>query len=288
MLYTAHHITRHLYATSASQCINELRLTPRELANQHLHESYITIEPEAALCWRVDYFGNRVATVSLFEPHDHLVIEANSIVKVSPRLQEPTCDMSWEQAREYIETHPTAETIAALEYRFNSPFVARSGELADYARPTFSPGRLLLDALRELNTRIHDEFSYKPCSTSIDMPLVQVLHNRQGVCQDFSHVMIGALRSLRLPARYVSGYLRSSANFQGAEASHAWVSVFVPNAGWIDFDPTNNVMADERHVTLAWGRDYGDAMPVKGITIGGGAQRIEVEVRVEPTPQTQA
>jgi transglutaminase-like putative cysteine protease len=134
----------------------------------------------------------------------------------------------------------------------------------------------------ELSARIHKEFQYKPKSTSIDIPLVDVLTQRQGVCQDFAHVMIGVLRSYGLAARYVSGYLRSRVEYVGAEASHAWVAVFVPGYGWLNVDPTNNVIPSDRHITLGWGRDFGDVSPVKGITLGGGGQTVNVEVRVDP------
>ena len=139
-----------------------------------------------------------------------------------------------------------------------------------------------MDALAELSHRIHTEFEYKAASTSIDAPLSEVLKKRRGVCQDFAHVMIGALRSLKLSARYVSGYVCPGPRVQGAQASHAWVSVFVPGSGWLSFDPTNDVMPSDSHVTLAWGRDYGDVTPVKGVTLGGGRQTVAVEVYVKP------
>jgi transglutaminase-like putative cysteine protease len=157
-----------------------------------------------------------------------------------------------------------------------------SPELSGYAREVFGANRPLLDVVRELTHRIHEDFKYQPLSTSIDIPLVEVLKNRKGVCQDFAHVMIGALRSQRLAARYVSGYVRSGARFQGAQASHAWVSVFFPGTGWMDFDPTNDLMPSDTHVTLAWGRDYGDVTPVKGVTLGGRGQTVVVEVYVKP------
>jgi transglutaminase-like putative cysteine protease len=150
-----------------------------------------------------------------------------------------------------------------------------------FARGTFTPGRPLLEAATELSHRIHDEFKYDSMATSIDMPLADVLRQRRGVCQDYAHVMIGALRSLRLAARYVSGYVRSGPKVLGAQASHAWVSVFVPGTGWISFDPTNDLMPTDGHVTLAWGRDYGDVTPVKGVTLGGGGQAVAVEVYVK-------
>jgi transglutaminase-like putative cysteine protease len=161
-------------------------------------------------------------------------------------------------------------------------------ELAAYARPSFTAGRGLLDAVDDLSHRIHTEFKYQPNTTSIDTPVLDALKAKRGVCQDFSHVMIGALRSQRLAARYVSGYLRSGADYQGAEASHAWVSVYLPGTGWVDVDPTNDVRPAAGHLTLGWGRDYGDVTPVKGIALGGGQQLVEVEVRVEPIDRARA
>jgi transglutaminase-like putative cysteine protease len=149
----------------------------------------------------------------------------------------------------------------------------------------FQPGRGLLEGAWALSHKIHEEFKYQPKSTSIDTPLTDIIRNRKGVCQDFAHIMIAAMRSLRLPVRYVSGYLRSNANYQGAAASHAWVSVYVPGQGWASFDPTNDLIPTDGHVTLAWGRDYSDVTPLKGITLGGGGQSVEVEVRVLPVEE---
>ena len=165
---------------------------------------------------------------------------------------------------------------------FASPLVPVGGDFLKYGRAVFTPGRPLLEGALALSHKIHEEFKYKPKSTAIDTPLTDIIRNRKGVCQDFAHVMIAALRSLRLSARYVSGYLRSGADYQGAEASHAWVSVFVPGQGWASFDPTNDLIPSDGHVTLAWGRDYCDVTPLKGITLGGGGQSVEVEVRVRP------
>jgi len=190
--------------------------------------------------------------------------------------------VAWEAARDRLAAYADAPTLEAFGFVFDSPLVATCRELADFAAPSFPPGRPLVEAARDLSHRIHSGFTYLPQSTSVDMPLIQAFRKRCGVCQDFSHIMIGALRSLRLGARYVSGYLRSGADYQGAEASHAWVSVFVPGAGWLDFDPTNDMMPTDGHVTVAWGRDYGDVTPVNGIAVGGGKQVVEVAVRAEP------
>jgi transglutaminase-like putative cysteine protease len=188
--------------------------------------------------------------------------------------------ISWEEARDLIAAQGDAACIEASEFVYSSPFVPFVAQLQEYTRKTFTPQRPLLEAVKDLTHRVHADFKYHPKSTSIDVPLANVLKNRRGVCQDFAHVMIGALRSERLAARYVSGYVLPGPKVQGAQASHAWVSVFVPGSGWISFDPTNDLMVTDNHVTLAWGRDYGDVTPVKGITLGGAAHSVEVEVYV--------
>ncbi|MEQ1946398.1 MAG: transglutaminase family protein [Bryobacteraceae bacterium] len=288
MLYQATHTTRYLYDEPVSQCLSEARVTPRVFPGQVLHQMRLHVEPEpATLERRKDYFGNDVNTFAVFRMHDKFSATAISVVEVARRPVEDAAEvvapgLSWETARDLLAEHADADTLPAYEFVFDSPFVAAAPELADYAKPTFAKGRPLVDAVSELSHRIYKEFDYEPKSTSIEMPLLEVLENRRGVCQDFAHVMIGALRSLRLSARYISGYLKSGTTYQGADASHAWVSVFIPGAGWLDFDPTNDCRPTEGHITLGWGRDYGDVTPVKGIALGGGKQIVEVAVRVDP------
>ncbi len=282
IVYRVQHATRYRYDAPVSQCQSEVRLSPRALPWQTVLDATINTTPAAA--WsatRTDYFGNEVHTFWIQERHDRFATVATSLVRVEPRA--PVADSTaWESARDIIAAHATPDTLAAFEFVFDSPLVAAGPELAAFARPSFERGRPLLDAVDELSHRIFTEFAYKPASTSIDTPVLETLRLKRGVCQDFSHVMIGALRSLGLAARYVSGYLRSGEEHQGAEASHAWVGVFVPEHGWIDVDPTNDVRANQAHVTLAWGRDYADVTPVKGIALGGGKQLVDVEVRVQP------
>lgn len=282
MLYRATHTTRHTYEEHVSQSINELRLTPRSFGRQRVREFHVRVEPEPAL-WRTrkDWFGNEVTTFSIFEPHDRFTVTAQSIVEVKPIGLGGTPTISWEEARQILASGIDDPALEASEFIYDSPFAGASPELAAFAAVSFPPGRPLVEALEDLSHRIYKEFEYAPKSTSIDMPLSEIMKNRRGVCQDFAHLMIGALRSLRLAARYISGYLRSGAKFQGAEASHAWVAAFVPGAGWLQFDPTNDLIPSDGHVTVAWGRDYGDVTPVKGVTLGGGAQLVNVAVRVE-------
>ena len=283
MRYRATHSTKYRYDATVSQCQSEVRLTPRALPWQSLIESRIESTPGAASVEaHKDYFGNDVTTFTILESHDRFAIVAKSVVDVQPRPAPDAADRPWEAVRDELAAHERPETLEAFEFVCDSPFVAAGAELAAYARPSFPARRSVLDAIDDLCRRIHAEFTYQPNATHIDTPLLDTLKTRRGVCQDFSHVMIGALRSQRLAARYVSGYLRSGADYQGAEASHAWVSVYLPGSGWIDVDPTNDVRPGIGHVTLGWGRDYGDVTPVKGIALGGGHQLVDVEVRVEP------
>ncbi len=283
MRYKATHVTKYSYEAPVAQCLSEARLTPRVLPWQAVSDWKIDIDPApVVLDHRLDYFGNDVARFSIFRTHDRFTVTSTSLVEVSEPPAAPDHSLKWEDARARLAAHADAESLRAYEFAFDSPFVPALADLAAFARPSFPPGRPLVEAAMDLSRRIHTEFSYKPHSTSIDMPLADVLARRRGVCQDFSHVMIGALRSYHLAARYVSGYLRSGATYLGAEASHAWVSVYIPGYGWLDLDPTNNVRPKTGHVTLAYGRDYGDVTPVKGISLGGGGQTIEVEVHVAP------
>ena len=283
MIFHVTHTTRYTYATPVSQGLNEVRLTPRGLPGQRVRESAVRVNPQPAFMHhRKDYYGNDVTSFEVLEKHDRLEATAESIVEVLPGLAESIAPISWEEARNLIVKESDPASLAASEFIYNSPYVPAVPQLGQYARETFAPQRPLLDSVRDLTHRIHEEFKYRPETTSIDVPLKNVLLKREGVCQDFAHVMIGALRSVRLAARYVSGYVRSGPKVQGAQASHAWVEVFVPGSGWRGFDPTNDLMVSDNHVTLAWGRDYGDVTPVKGITLGGGEQTVEVEVYVRP------
>jgi transglutaminase-like putative cysteine protease len=283
MRYEVTHNTRFRYESPVSRCLNEVHLTPRLLPSQQVQRTSIQVEPAPDfLRHRKDYFANDVSTFSVIDVDHKLTITANSVVEVDFEADEMESAFLWEDARDVIAAAVDESCLEASEFLYYSPYVPPVSEMMNFVRDTFAPGRPLIEAAAELSHRIYSEFKYDPKSTSIDMPLGDVLKNRRGVCQDFAHVMIGALRSLGLAARYVSGYVRGGSQFQGAQASHAWVSVFVPGKGWIGFDPTNDVVPADSHVTLAWGRDYGDVTPVKGVTLGGGGQTIEVEVYVNP------
>ena len=282
MLYEVTHTTRFSYEASVSRCLNEVHLTPRQLPLQQVRQTAIQVDPAPAfLRHRKDYFGNEVSTFAVIDVHYSLTATARSLVEVNRAESETVSSISWEDARDSIAAIEDDSTLEASEFLYPSPYVPLVADMGAFARATFTPGRGLLAAASELSHRIHDEFKYDPKATSINTPLAEVLRKRGGVCQDYAHVMIGALRSMRLAARYVSGYVRSGPKVQGAQASHAWISLFVPQTGWIAFDPTNDVMPTDGHVTLAWGRDYGDVTPVKGVTLGGGGQAVAVEVYVK-------
>ena len=280
MLYQTTHLTRYRYQDPVVHCLSETRITPRSFPGQQVIKTHIEVTPKPAeMDMRIDYFGNQVAWISVFEPHREFTIQATSTVEVWAHPDGRHSPIAWEDARLLLETSTEVADLRASEFLYDSPFIACSPELAEYAAPSFPRGAPLSTCVTDLCRRIHSEFLYEPKSTTIDTPVVEVLRKRKGVCQDFAHLMIGGLRSTGLAARYVSGYLRSG---QGAEASHAWVSVYIPGSGWLDLDPTNNLIPEEGHVTLGWGRDYGDVTPVKGVSLGGGAQIVDVEVRVKP------
>jgi len=284
MILRATHSTTYEYAETVSICYTEARLSPRSAHGQNLveHELAIDPEPDSALL-RTDYFGNTVAAFSVQQPHRALKITATSIVEtqdlesIHPGLTPP-----WEQVRAAVNRHDSDETFEAFQFVFESPRVACLPEFAKYGRPSFPAGIPVLEGALDLCRRIHADFKYSTAATTVTTPVAEALRERHGVCQDFAHVMIACLRSLGLPARYVSGYLQTGPDMVGASASHAWLSVYCPGFGWLDLDPTNNVMPSSKHVTLGWGRDYSDVPPVKGVALGGGDQKIAVEVLVTP------
>jgi transglutaminase-like putative cysteine protease len=201
-----------------------------------------------------------------------------------PDISQGSC---WEQVLETIRSAPDAETIFARQFAFDSPYVPRSAELAAYAEASFITGRPFLECVLDLTQRIHKDFQFLPGSTKVETPVAEVLRTRRGVCQDFAHLEIGCLRSLGFSTRYVSGYIVTTPppgkeRLVGADVSHAWISVFSPDFGWMDFDPTNGVIPSDTHVTVAWARDYDDVGPVRGILIGGQRQKLEVSVDVVP------
>lgn len=280
------HTTRYDYESPVLHATHALHLEPRSLAHQRVLESRVSISPDQAeLQAGRDYFGNITHFVEILAPHEVLEVKSQSRIEVAPPQLEltPATRLSWEKVREQLQRDRSL--IAAREFCFDSPLVRSHQMLADYAAPIFTPGRPFVDAVGELSERIFREFKYEPLATDISTPLAQVLRERRGVCQDFAQLAVGCLRSLGLAGRYVSGYLETEAppgrpKLVGADASHAWASAFLPALGWIDFDPTNAVFPGERHVTVAWGRDFSDVSPLRGIVLGGGQHSLTVAVDV--------
>jgi transglutaminase-like putative cysteine protease len=284
MILRAIHVTTYLYGAPVSICHTEAHLSPRANRRQRVIEHSLSIhpEPQPVTEWR-DYFGNGVTSFSIDAPHERLTIVARSLVDLEcDAPPDPLLTPAWEVARDEVNRRASEDTFDACQFVFESPRIPRGADFAAYARLSFGASRPLLDATQDLCHRIFTEFHYDRRATTISTPLAEVLTSRRGVCQDFAHFMIACLRSLGLAARYVSGYLRSRSGSIGAEASHAWISVFCPGFGWLDLDPTNDVMPGAGHLTLAWGRDYSDVTPVKGVTLGGGKQIIKVAVEVAP------
>jgi transglutaminase-like putative cysteine protease len=276
------HTTTYTYCNPVSVSHPEVHLAPRADHNQTPLEHRLVVNPlPDSSITRDDYFGNAVTHFSIHEPHETLVITAESLVdRHRVEALHPALTPSWEQVALEVRRHETSAAFEALEFVFDSPRVPIAPAFTAYADASFPPGRPLLEAVIDLCHRIFNDFKYDQRATTVTTSIDQVLSKRKGVCQDFAHVMIACLRSRGVPARYVSGYVQSARQSASAQASHAWVSAFCPGFGWLDFDPTNDVMPAGRHVTIAWGRDYSDVAPVQGVELGGGEQTIEVAVEV--------
>jgi transglutaminase-like putative cysteine protease len=286
--YRINHQTEYFYGDRVPLCHNVIRLRPRDTAFQTCQRSELSITPAAAdQREHLDYFGNHAIWIAVQEPHHSLKIEMTSEVNVNSNTLPP--DLTgppWDQVPSLISDGLDPTILAAREYTFDSPYIARCAELAAYAKPDFPPGAPLLTCIMNLTHRIFDEFIFDTDATTIGTPLLEILHHHHGVCQDFAHLQIGCMRSLGLPARYVSGYLVTKPppgqrRLIGADASHAWISAYIPGYGWIDFDPTNDTMPNDQHITIGWARDYDDLSPVKGVTTGGHGHTLEFSVDVE-------
>jgi transglutaminase-like putative cysteine protease len=292
--YHVLHETRYDYGSLVSLSQQQLHLSPRVLAWQQVEEQCIAIDP--APTWRrdgQDAFGNPVTWVAFHVPHEELVIRSVMTIAVAPHLPGDLEDsLPWEEVRDrlaYDSTDPRPEDLDATRFLFESPHVRIKHELAAYAADCFPPGTPVLVGAERLMAKIFDEFEFDPEATTVSTPVLEVLENKRGVCQDFAHLMIACLRALGLAARYVSGYLLTrpppgKPRLIGADASHAWVSVYAPGNGhdWVDFDPTNNLLPNTEHITLSFGRDFSDISPLRGIILGGGGTEPDVAVTVFP------
>ena len=289
MIYEVRHTTLYRYHAPASVSHHVARLRPRELAFQQLLAHRVDVEP-APTVWREqqDYYGNTVAFFTVQQPHHELKVTSESRVELAPPPALAAEDSApWEEVRELAFEHRLTEAGRAMEFAFDSPLVPRAQAYAEYGALSFPARRPVLAGAVDLMQRIYREFEFDPGASSVATPVSETFQRRRGVCQDFAHLMLACLRSLGLPARYVSGYLETlpppgQPKLEGADASHAWVAAFCPRLGWLELDPTNAIIPGERHVRLAWGQDYSDVSPIRGVLVGSGEHELEVAVHVLP------
>ena len=276
------HTTKYDYAERVSLSYHQAMLKPRNTAYQQVKNSYLNIQPIARyILDRFDYFGNSVSVFEIDSAHSDLEVVAESEIFVQPA--EPAllrASMALEDIARLLEAPRDTHFLRASEFLAQSTHIPKSPTLAELARPHFPPGRPYLEGVRDLMHQIHREFRYDPQVTSVSTAVDEVFRLKHGVCQDFAHVMIASLRSLGGPARYVSGYLVPLPGVVGAQASHAWVSAYCPQLGWVDFDPTNDVIPSAGHITVGWGRDFADVSPLRGVIFGGGEHVVNVEVAI--------
>lgn len=295
MKYTIKHRTWYAYAEAAPVCHNMLHLAPRDMPRQVCSDYQLGIVPEPAFIMRrSDWFGNFVDYFSIEGSHNGLEVTSQCAVQVSsaPKLT-PSDSLPWEAVVRQSTADAATADLTIYQLTLRSARVRPSAQLRDYAFPSFTAGRPIVEAIVDLTARIYRDFEFDPKATTVHTPLEELLKLRRGVCQDFAHLAIGCVRSMGLPCRYVSGYLRTTPppgkpRMIGADASHAWASVHCGPLGWVDFDPTNNALIGESHISIGWGRDYGDVCPIQGVFVGGGEHSMGVSVDVIPADEKAA
>ncbi len=290
MRYRLSHATHYAYGDPVDLAHHALHLRPRAFEQQKVLDWTLVTTPRPQhLSEHIDHFGNAVTIVTIEEPHRALTVEVAATVEVC-HLAPPAASQTprWEDVRAALWDGGLPVAVEEAEFSLSSPLASVGPEVCEYARPSFPAGRRVLDAVLDFTDRINADFAYDPTATEVSTPLPDVLAGRRGVCQDFAHLQAAGLRGMGLAARYVSGYIRTyppagREALRGADASHAWVAVWCgPEAGWIHVDPTNNLVARDEHVVLAWGRDYADVSPIRGVILGGGEQSLSVAVHLMP------
>ena len=289
MILEVSHKTLYRYSAPVVQSQHVVHMSPRVLPRQSVRHHSLIVEPAPAMRYEgVDSFGNTMVILDLEMPHKELVLHARSTIDVTPlRAFDWRSTTPWDQIDSHLVLSNNWLDLDTIQYRCASHFTPPSPEIASYAEASFASGRPILDAAMDLTNRIYDDFTFDGTATDISTPIVQVVKQRRGVCQDFAHLALACLRTKGVPARYVSGYILTKPapgqiKLQGTDASHAWISVWSPQTGWVDFDPTNGIAVSDEHVTIALGRDYNDVSPISGILLGGGAHTVSVAVDVSP------
>jgi transglutaminase-like putative cysteine protease len=288
MLYSIEHTTKYTYHERVSLCHNITALTPRDTDNQKCKAFKMLISPlPEILEEHIDFFGNRLFYFVIEQEHEELTVTVKSQVEKINTPNSPVTYpvQSWESVKAMLD-NSTGEFMEEKQFSNPTVITASGEEIRRYAEKSFKAGKPLFEAADDLVKRIHKEFSFTPGFSTISTPLAEVMKERKGVCQDFAHLAISCMHSMGLPARYVSGYLETLApegkeKLTGVDASHAWISVFIPGKGWVDFDPTNNQMANEQYITIGWGRDYFDIIPLKGVILSSNPHELDVSVDVK-------
>lgn len=281
MRYRVRHRNRYQYVHPVSLSHSHATLLPRDTLNQQVLSARLTILPGTEdVHERQDLFGNRVSHFSIEEVHTELNVLAESEVEVRANRIDLNRDLD-------VADQSGIPAKTRFYCRPSLYVPTRSAEIKAFSDQFFTEGRGLIDGACALNEYIFHEFVYDQNFSDVGTPVGLVLSEKRGICQDFAHLMLATLRSKGIACRYVSGYLETNPpagqpKLLGTDSSHAWVSVFMPGTGWIDFDPTNGILPSDRHATLAWGRDYGDVVPLKGLMTGGGQHALEVSVDVTP------
>lgn len=285
--YRVRHSTAYDYGDEIQLAHHLLHLAPRPVGNQRIVAFRTDIAPPpSAITEHIDFFGNPTTYLEMREPHGRLTVLTEMEVEIAEPARPSAAALPWEAVRDLLADPRDGDARRASAYAYASSLVPIGEELSDYAAPSFPPGRALGEAALDLTRRIYDEFTFDPEATTISTPIAEVLRDRRGVCQDFAHLQIGCLRSLGIAARYVSGYLRTipppgRERLVGADVSHAWLSVWCGGEIWLDLDPTNGRSGSTDMIALAWGRDYDDVSPMRGVILGGSHQHLSVEVDVE-------
>ncbi|MDB6054255.1 MAG: transglutaminase domain protein [Verrucomicrobiales bacterium] len=293
MIYELTHNTRYSYTHLISLSHHLMHLKPRDCPHQKCVSHSLSISPTPSnLNSHLDYFGNPSTFAIVETIHQEFSVTSKSTVNLQAQIiPEPNETPAWEIVRNLCRGEQIGQGLDASEFIYNSPLIQRSENFSDYAAPSFKPRQSLLEAVAHLTSRIHHDFTFDPTATTVATPLQEVFKSRRGVCQDFAQLEIACLRSMGLAARYVSGYLETvpppgKRRLVGADASHAWVSFYCPGLGWIDVDPTNNLFPSSKHITIAWGRDYSDVSPIRGVILGNGNHTLKVGVDVVALPET--
>ncbi|MBG9377385.1 transglutaminase family protein [Panacibacter sp. DH6] len=289
MQYQVTHTTEYEYHQPVSICHNVAKLFLRDTSDQSCRKTLIKISPEPEIKNEyTDFFGNKTLYFAIQHEHKHLRVTVTSIIDKKPGVNnapELFTNTAWEEVQQQIATNGEAD-FSARQYVAETAITQASEQIRAYSLQSFTPGRSMLAAAKELMQRIHTDFQFVPGFTTVATPLDVVMKERKGVCQDFAHLAIACIRAVGLPARYVSGYLETlpppgKEKLTGVDASHAWFAVYMPNQGWLDFDPTNNMIPAAQHITIGWGRDYADITPLKGVILSSGPHRLHVSVDVK-------